>query len=253
VSHRCPALVQLFLAAFIFTWTGPILSQPASDNNSSTATADALPPEERGDLLMIHHAYEEAATAYSMAPESAMIWNKMGIAWHHLLAIGEARRDYEKALRLQPDFSDALNNLGATYFAERNYKKAIDLYNRALHFAPKSAIITANLGTAYFATGKGKQGADAYRAAFALDPSVFDMNAPQIVQGPSQAHDRARLDFCLAELFASSKNVDRALDYLQKAFSAGYLDRKQLMQEPAFAEVRATPEFAELLAETSTR
>ncbi|HEX4004697.1 MAG TPA: tetratricopeptide repeat protein [Acidobacteriaceae bacterium] len=213
----------------------------------------ALSPEERGDLLMIHHEYVEATQAYSVAPTSAAVLNKLGVAWHHLLAIRAARREYEKALRLQPNFPDALNNLGATYFAEQDYGKAVELYRRALGLAPQSAVITANLGTAYFALDKAKEGAAAYRSAYALDPTVFDMSAPQIVQGASQKEELARLDYCLAELFARSNEVDRAVDYLEKAYDAGYVPRKQVMQEPAFAAVRGTPQFAEFLAEARVR
>lgn len=251
--HRWLAVLQLFLTAFTFAWAGPVQAQSTSQNDDSDSGLDALPAEERGDLLMLRHAYVEATYAYSLAPVNAVVWNKMGIAYHHLLAIGEARSDYEKALRLQPDYADAMNNLGATYFAEGNYRKAIGLYMRALRLTPASAVFTANLGTAYFAQGKEKQGADAYRSAFKLDPNIFDLNSAQIIQGPTNRQERARLDFCLAELYASSKNNERALDYLHQALSAGYLDRKRLMDAPAFADLRTTPEFTEFLAEFASR
>jgi tetratricopeptide (TPR) repeat protein len=253
VKHRFSAALLVLFAAFTLTAPFQAAAQPVPLDNDSDEALEAMAPEERGDLLMVRHAYVEAAYAYSLAPMNATLWNKTGIAWHHLLAIGEARRDYEKALRLKPDYPDALNNLGATYFAERNYRRAVTLYQRALNLEPKSAVFTANLGTAYFAMGKAKEGAAAYRAAFALDPQIFDATAPQMVQAPTSSLERARLDFCLAELFAISKEPDQALAYLSKAIGEGYVDRKRLMQDEAFAEVRGTPEFAEFLAEAGAR
>jgi tetratricopeptide (TPR) repeat protein len=230
-------------------WTiVPSARAPAQDDVSDAAL-DAAPPEQRGDLLMERHAWVEAEYAYSLAPANAVLWNKRGIAWHHLLAIGAARSDYEKALQLRPEYADAVNNLGATYFAVGRYKRALAYYFRALRLEPGSAVIRANVGTAYFAMGKIAQGAEAYRAAYVLDPDVFDQDRQQIVQGPTTESERARLDLCLAEIFASSNDVERAIEYLRRAASTGHLDRKRLMQAPAFASLRATPQFAEFRTE----
>lgn len=221
----------------------------AAQDDLSDAALDAAPPEQRGDLLMARGAWVEAEYAYSLAPENAVLWNKRGIAWHHLQAIGAARSDYQKALQLRPDFADAINNLGATYFAVGRYKKALAYYFRALRLAPGSAVIEANVGTAYFAMGKIAQGVEAYRTAYGLDPDVFDLDKQQIVQGPSTEAGRARLDLCLAEIFARSNDVERAIEYLRRAASTGHLDRKLVMEAPAFASLRATPEFAEFRTE----
>lgn len=242
-------LARALWAMAAIAWTIlPSARAPAQDD-ASDAVLDAAPPEQRGDLLMARHAWVEAEYAYSQAPATAVLWNKRGIAWHHLLAIGAARSDYQKALQLRPDFADAINNLGATYFAVGRYKKALAYYFRALRLAPGSAVITANVGTAYFAMGKMAQGAKAYRAAYVLDPDVFDLDKQQIVQGPSTDSERARLDLCLAEIFASSNDVERAIEYLRRAASTGHLDEKRLMQAPAFASLRATPQFAEFQTE----
>jgi tetratricopeptide (TPR) repeat protein len=252
VLQRSIAVLQVLLAALTLTWIVPTFAQPLTHSFTQPDDADsaleALPPEERGDMLMNRHAYVAAASAYNEAPKSAAIWNKMGIAWHRMRAIREARKDYEKALALDPNYSDAINNLAATYFADGDYQKAIGLYDRALQLAPASPVVMANLGTAYFALGKTKKGAEAYRAAFAADSDVFNESKHPIVDGGTRTQDRARLDYCLAQLYAQKHDVDRTVDYLNKAFDEGYANRKRVLQDEAFAGMRESPEFAQFLA-----
>jgi len=218
----------------------------------ATKSSSALPTmtaEERGDLDMARGQYLAAIEAYREAPVSAVTMNKLGIAYNHLLALDEARRDYEKALLIRPDYPEALNNLGATDFLERRYKRAIQLYRKALKLMPNSAVIAANLGTAYFARGKYQDGLEAYQIAFRINPNVFDSESPSIISGPSDAHDRARQDYCIAELYAHNGNQALAIDYLRRAFNDGFSDHSRLMQDTDFAMLRKTPEFAELMAE----
>jgi tetratricopeptide (TPR) repeat protein len=215
--------------------------------NATTGLA-ALPPEQRGDILMARGEYLAAVEAYREAPTDAQVLNKTGIAYHHLLAIDLAKQDYQKALLIRPNYPEAINNLGAVYFAERDYKKAISLYRKALELLPQSAVIAANLGTAYFARGKYEPGLAAYRRAFALDPTVFT-DSSQIISGPTSNHDRAHQDYCIAELFAQAGMQDRAIEYLRKAFDEGFTDRNKLMEDAVFAKLRQTAQFAQLMAE----
>ncbi len=209
-----------------------------------------LSPEIRGDLAMAHQEYLRAIDAYSQVPDkTAVIWNKLGMAYHHLFAVDEARRDYERALRLRPDYAEALNNLGAIYYARKNYKKAIRYYRKAIAFDPQSATVYSNLGTAWFARGKTTDGIEAYRTAFALDPMVFASDSALLVNEGLDSHERALQDFCLARLFAASGRNEEAIDFLRKALDEGFSDRKKILADQTFASLRATPEFARLMIE----
>jgi tetratricopeptide (TPR) repeat protein len=214
----------------------------------ATSGMEALPPEERGDILMARGQYLAAVEAYRQAPANAQVLNKTGIAYHHLQAMDLAKQDYEKALLIRPDYPEAINNLGAVYFAEHDFRRAIRLYRKALELMPTSAVVAANLGTAFFARGKYAPGLAAYRKAFALDPTVFT-DTSQIISGPTTNHDRAHQDFCIAELFASAGMQDRALEYLRKALDEGFTDRNKLMEDAVFAKLRQTSQFAQLMAE----
>lgn len=247
MSHRWRVASRLFpLIAAALLGLNPGADAQA---RQSTPAAPPVPAETAGDVLFAHGEFVEAIDAYSHAPADAATLNKIGVAWHHLSAVDQARKSYERALALRPNFPEALNNLGAAYFSEKKYGQAVRLYRRALQLAPDSPITAANLGTAYFAQGKSHQGLEAYRSAFSLDASVFDLDSPSIIDGPATDQERAQVDYCIAELFAQMHNDDRALDYLRKAFAAGFKDGKRLLQDPSFADLRLTADFASLMAE----
>jgi tetratricopeptide (TPR) repeat protein len=247
------AAPRLFLAATLAVCAPGIAvtqSLQTASESQHTITAAELTPELRGDLAMAHQQYLQAIDAYTqVADKTAADWNKLGMAYHHLFAMEQARRDYEQALRLQPSYPEALNNLGAVYYAKKNYGKAIRYYHKALQYDPKSAPVYSNLGTAWFARGKVQQGIEAYRTAFALDPKVFSTDSSLLVNEELPAHDRAQQDFCLALLFAESGKNQQAIEYLRKALDEGFSDRRKILEDQTLAALRTTPEFAELMTE----
>lgn len=217
---------------------------------SQAVARHVLPPEQRGDLMMARGQYVAAIKAYKEAPQdSAVVWNKMGMAWQHLFAIDEAKKDYQRALRLKPHFPEAINNLGTIYYAKKDYGEAERLYRRALKLMPRSATVYNNLGAAYFAQGNYKKGAKAYQKAFAINPSVFGNASFRGVAELGSPQQLAVQDYCLAELFAQAGMTDSAIEYLRKAMSEGFRDRKRIMKDHAFSSLRKTPAFAELVNE----
>lgn len=250
-----PLSAGSFALAAALLCAGPLhrACAEAVPQTASSTALEALPPEERGDLFMARGEYMQAVEAYrDMSPMSAEVWNKLGIAWHHLSAVDEAKRDYERALLIRPNYGEALNNLGAAYFEQKNYKKAIKLYRHAQQLLPDSAVIAANLGTALFARRKYKQGIVAYRTAFELDPGVFT-NESVTIRGSTTPEDRAQEDYCLAELFAQAGEKENAIQYLRRAFDEGFRDKNRLMQDAVFAQLRKTADFAHLMAEQKVR
>ncbi len=48
---------------------------------------------------MFRGSYASAIDAYQKVwPKSAIVWNKIGLAYHHLYALDEAMKDYQMAL-----------------------------------------------------------------------------------------------------------------------------------------------------------
>lgn len=209
----------------------------------------ALSWETRGDIFMAHKRFSEAIDAYKKAPQnSAVIWNKTGIAYHQLAELNAARRCYERAIKINPRYAEGLNNLGTVYYSKRSYRKAIKYYKKALTISPQSASIYSNLGTAYFARRKYDDALQAYQQALTLDPEVFEHRSTQgvLIQERS-VKERARYHYYLAKLYAKAGENERALQYIRKALEEGFKDRGKLKEDPEFSHLRDLPEFQQLL------
>ena len=207
--------------------------------------------EQRGDLFMAKKMFREAAEAYTQAIPGArdyILYNKAGIAYHQMQNFRAAKKNYEKSLKLNPDYSEARNNLGTLYYAQKNYRGAIREYNRALKLNPNSATYYGNLGTAYFARKDYATATKAYQQALALDPEVFESRGSggTVIQERS-VEERAKYHYYLAKIYAEAGVADRALDCIRKSLEEGFKDRKKYLEEPAFAKLRELPEFHDLM------
>jgi tetratricopeptide (TPR) repeat protein len=218
--------------------------------SASAQTESSLTAEQRADILMARKMYREAVEVYKEGPlDSAIVWNKIGIAYHQMLQMDEARRNYEKALKLNPKYSEAINNLGTIYYARRSFRRAISHYNKALKLTPNSASIYSNLGTAQFARRKYKEASEAYQKALSLDPEVFEHRSAYgtLLQERTVA-EKARFHYYLAKTYANAGNTERAIRYIRMALEEGFKERQKLLEEPEFAKLRETAEFKELMA-----
>jgi tetratricopeptide (TPR) repeat protein len=247
-------LVVLFGACLIsgiaFAQAQPVLdSQPAAKPSVSQPVNPPLSHEARGDVYMARKMYREAVEAYEEAPQdSAVIWNKVGIAYHQMMQLDAAMKRYRRAIRLDAKYPEAINNLGTIYYAQKRYSRATSCYKRALKLAPGSASIYSNLGTAYFGEKKYKEAWEAYNVAFQLDPEVFEhRNTYGVLLQERTVEERAKFHYYLAKIYAKQGQNDRALQYIRKALEEGFTDRKKFLQDPEFAAMRDMPEFKELL------
>ncbi len=214
-----------------------------------TPLVPQLSPEMRGDILMARKMYREAIDTYMEGPpNSAVLVNKVGIAYHQLLAMDLARKSYERAIRLNPKYSEAINNLGTVYYARKNYRRAISQYKRALALTPESASIYSNLGTAYFARRNYKLASEAYEKALSLDPEVFEHRGTHgVLLQERSVEERAKFHFYLAKTYAKAGNTERALTYMRKCLEEGFKERDKFRDAPEFAKMQELPEFKELL------
>ncbi|BDC51488.1 hypothetical protein F183_A38040 [Bryobacterales bacterium F-183] len=225
-------------------------SQVPPNGQQRAEAAQPITPEVRADILMARKMFREAIDMYRQAPENnPVIQNKIGIAYHQLVEMDQARKHYARAVKMKADYAEAINNLGTTYYAQKNYRKAITHYKRALKVTPNAASIHSNLGTAYFARRNYKAAMEEYQIAMKLDPDVFEHRGSHgVLLQERSVEERAKFHFYLAKSYAKAGNSERALLYLRKALEEGFKEKQKVMEEPDFAALRDLPEFQQILA-----
>jgi tetratricopeptide (TPR) repeat protein len=194
--------------------------------------------------------YRDAIDMYRQGPDTAVLANKIGIAFHQLLLLDLAKKNYERSVKLNPKYPEAINNIGTIYYAQKNYKRAIKYYKRAIKCGMPSASIYANLGAAYFGRKDYKKATLYYQQALQLDPDVFEHHSTfGTLMQERTVEERATFHLYLAKIYAKTGANDRALIYLRKALEEGVKDRKKIPDMPEFASLKTDPAFKELLAE----
>ncbi|HYA16293.1 MAG TPA: tetratricopeptide repeat protein, partial [Bryobacteraceae bacterium] len=195
----------------------------------------------------------EAIDAYrdgeAAAADKAILEDKIGIAWHQLGDVNAALKSYQRAIRLDPKYADAINNVGTIYYGQKRYGRAIREYRRALKINPEAAAIWSNLGTAQYARRKFKEMSEAYAKALELDPNVFDArNGPGTEMQDRAVEDKARYHFEMAKIYAKAGKNELALQYLRKSLEEGFTDKAKINKDPEFDALRETTEFKDLMA-----
>jgi tetratricopeptide (TPR) repeat protein len=248
-------MVSSLIHGLIIAFTvAPALAQSnLFDNPVKTpapVTAPSLSAEQRGDIMMARKMYREAVDVYREGPpNSAILHNKTGIAFHQMLQFNLARKEYEQSIKLNPRYAEAINNLGAIYYAEKSYRRAIRQYQKALAITPEAASIHSNLGSAYFARKEYPKAAQSYQKALELDPEVFEHhNQYGTLLQERSTTERAKFHYYLAKTYAKAGMNDRALLYIRKALEEGFTERKKFMEDAEFTNLRELPEFKELMA-----
>jgi tetratricopeptide (TPR) repeat protein len=252
------ALIPLLISAVTAAWAAqqPLSQQAAGGGTQAEAPqapgkseSPAISVEMRGDIAMARKEYRKAIELYqSIQPATHITMNKIGIAYHHLMEFGNAKKHYERSVKLKKDYSEALNNLGAVHYAQRGYRRAVSYYNKALKHAPNSASIHSNLGTAWFARKKYDRAAKEYQIALELDPDVFEHRGTTgVLLQERSVEERAKFHYYLSKTYAKAGMAERCLLYMRKALEEGFKDRKKFVEDPEFAAMQENPEFQALL------
>ncbi|MFX0132426.1 MAG: tetratricopeptide repeat protein [Candidatus Hodarchaeota archaeon] len=110
----------------------------------------------------------------------------------------EAISAYKRAIKLKPNYAEAINNLGFTYDELGNKLDAINEYKKAIIANPKYSDAFFNLGIAY-------KEIKVYNEAIKALENFIDISNSDEVKDVEQAH---KLITELKEMIGSSKNDD---------------------------------------------
>lgn len=219
---------------------------------SPAAATPEFSPELIGDTDVARHRYQAAIAAYPKAPQmTAVLWNKIGIAYQMLFDVGDAIHCYKESLKLNPDNPDAFNNLGTVYETGKEYGEAERMYRMALKLAPKSALFLKNSGTNLLAQHKYGKGWEAYQQAFAIDPTIFDGPNGPAIGNTASLQGRGAMFYYVALACLRAGLSDCAVENLRTAMNEGFTNAKKVAADEGFAGLRQIPAFRQLLAEQS--
>jgi tetratricopeptide (TPR) repeat protein len=257
LSLAIPA-VSILLLAPSTTFHAQEYPTPPVTTASSTAPSprpNDLSDEEQARLYLVRKQFREAQDLFHKLtvehPKSALYWNELGIAFHNQIELSSALKCYEKSVKLDSHYADAINNMGTIWYERKKYPKAIRAYKRAIAIRSDFSPFYMNLGYAYFGKKEYDDSIVSFRKALELDPNAFDTGKSRsgtIIQDRSIRSDRGLFYFLLAKSFASAGNIERCVVYLRKARDDGYKEINSAKSDPAFAKILSDPAVQEALA-----
>jgi tetratricopeptide (TPR) repeat protein len=239
------SLVTLLAASAVAFQLAPAGDSPRIIAEHNTTLTD----ETRGDIMMARKMFKDAIDFYKPgANKNAVLANKTGIAYHQLGDLKNAKKYYERAIKIDKTYAEAQNNLGTVDYALKSYGSAVKQYEKALALKPGSASIWTNLGTAYFARKNYDEALRAYQYALKLDPDVFERRgANGVLLQERSVEEKAQFYYTLAKSYAQAGDLERTIRYVRFALESGFKDRKKFIEEAVFAPLQENPEFQQLI------
>ncbi len=259
---RCagPFAAMLMIAAISSSGAAQVHGSGFNPQEGSPALGSPTSPapqlkvlslEQRADIFMARKNYADAADYYYRAlrqssMKSAVLWNKLGIAFQEEGKFHNAQKAYSGATRTDKNFAEAWNNEGTVYYMEKKYGRSVKYYERAIREKGDNAAFHINLGIAYAREGKYPAAEQEFRNALSIDPNVLaEESAVGTVIHTSESS--VKFYFYMAKAFAASGNAEDAVHYLRRAMEDGFTDRKRIDEDPDFKRISQYPAFVELL------
>jgi type IV pilus assembly protein PilF len=125
----------------------------------------------------VQQAFVEFQHAYELNPQNKEALYSIGVIY--LLDFDETLKAidfFQRAVKIDPDYSEAYNNLGYAYAKIGQFDAAIPFYKKAvsnlLYATPEKSFV--NMGKAYYRLGRFDDAAVAYKEAIKRAPN-FDL------------------------------------------------------------------------------
>ena len=123
----------------------------------------------------------EAAKAFrrvtELNPQYSEAHNNLGIALQQLGKSEESVKSFQKALSLKPDYSQAYYNMGIALKEMGKLNLAIGAYQKSLSLDPTNWEAYGNMGLAFKDNGDWTEAVAAYEAALAINPNDADLSS----------------------------------------------------------------------------
>ncbi len=148
-------------------------------------------------------------------PRSAKLWAGAGIVHQQNGRAEEARRDYEEALGIYPDYAQVRYNLGELLADQGQIDEAIDQLRRAAAIAPSNPRPYKTLARLLQRSGRMQEAIEAFRRGIELDRSDhrlrFDLGSALLASGQRAAAIEVFFDLAVDAPEEVEGGISRAL------------------------------------------
>ncbi len=161
---------------------------------------------DRGAAAYQRLDYFAAAGAFHQAtvldPGMLKAWQGLGWAWRKLGRNDDAIRIWRTLLKIEPNHSDIISEIGAIQRERRDYAKSIEFYQKSLALDPAQPKLHLIMGDIYQDMGAAEKAVKAYERA-ARDVSL-----------------RPKAQMRIAALYEAREQPQRAIDFIKRQVSA---------------------------------
>jgi Flp pilus assembly protein TadD len=136
---------------------------------------EALKHVDKGNDLArkgkLDEAIKEFNTALEIEPQTSEALYGLGLVCQQRGKLDEAREYYQQAVKADPVNTDAMFNIGAINMWQQRYEEAIEVFELLSILTPEDPQVFLNLGSIYLASGNAEKAVDSLHEALRLDPN----------------------------------------------------------------------------------
>ena len=123
----------------------------------------------------LQQAISDASQMLERFPNSATLYNIIGVANVRLMQFDAAIKSFNQTLKINPDYAEAYNNMGNALKAKGDPEAAIKSYKQALKIRPGYAEAYSNMGIALKDNGDIEAAIDSYKEALKIKPDYAEV------------------------------------------------------------------------------
>ncbi|MBF0192997.1 MAG: tetratricopeptide repeat protein [Magnetococcales bacterium] len=152
------------------------LQKKLSSKNSAASDVDEIFQK----AITYHQStrIDEAINCYEkvikLQPDNSIALSNMGVALQSVGRLQEAITSYKKAIKIKPDYVGALSNLGYALTEQGKLEEAVSTLQKAVTIQPDHAEACYNLGNAQKELEKFDEAISSYKKAIEINPQYTD-------------------------------------------------------------------------------
>ena len=131
----------------------------------------------RGKCLIFLNRFDEAIETYQKINSyeaNAKNYLKIGVCYYNKQNIDEAINNYNKAIELNPVYTEAYFNKGICLCNQKKKEEAIEVFNKAIEISNNDAELYLNRGYCYFAINNFRKAIKDFNKAIELRPNFSE-------------------------------------------------------------------------------